>query len=157
MSDSTDPDRPALLIQTILGHETDDRWHEELHHIAHHGVIELLRVQPADLNRRRFRAATDAGTDCAVSLPRNAELNDGAVLYAEHHRAIVLKVGEQAWIRLRPASAADALELGYHAGTLHWRVRFEGDELLVAADGPRATYLERIAGMIDDRRVAIVS
>lgn len=157
MSDENTVAAGPLLIESVLGHREDEPWKERLHHISHHGSIEVLRVLPADMTRRRFRGLTDAGTDCAVSLPRSVTLFDGAILHVDDHRAVVLKVGEQRWVRLRPANAVDALELGYHAGNLHWRVRFSGGDLEVAVDGPAETYLERIAGMIDERRVGVVS
>lgn len=145
-----------LVIEGILGHRDEEPWHERLHDVAHHGVIEVLAIAPADTARHRLRGITDAGTDCAVVIARNEMLFDGAVLYLDDHRAIVLKVGEQQWMRLRPADAEAALELGYHAGNLHWRVRFDGSDLEVAIDGRAETYLERIAGMVDARRVVRV-
>lgn len=151
------PTTGHLLIEAILGHREEEPWKERLHHISHHGRLEVLKVKPSDITRRRFRGLTDAGTDCAVSLPRSVVLYDGAVLHLDHGRAVVLKVGEQQWLRLRPRDAADALELGYHAGNLHWRVRFSGADLEVALDGPADTYLERISGLIDERRVVLVS
>ena len=44
-------------------------------------------------------------------------------------------------------------KLGYHAGNLHWRVRFAGEALLVALEAPMDDYLARLAGLIRDRRV----
>lgn len=146
-----------LLVETILGHRDQEPWRERLHEVSHHGALEILQVAPADITRRRFRGVTDAGTDCAVSLPRSMPLFDGAVLYLQGDRAIVLRLGEQQWVRLRATNAADALELGYHAGNLHWRVRFVDADLEVAVDGDVGTYLERIAPMINDRRVLRVS
>jgi len=46
---------------------------------------------------------------------------------------------------VRPAAAAAALRLGYHAGNLHWRVRFDGADLMVALEGPEARYRDRLA------------
>mgnify|MGYP006140052353 CR=1 FL=1 len=43
-------------------------------------------------------------------------------------RAVIVRVEPEAWLRLRPADAAAALAVGYHAGNLHWRVRFEGED-----------------------------
>ncbi len=142
-----------LLIEAILGSAGDDEWSHRLHHLGHDGAVETLAIAPADLSRRRFRGTTVEGTECAISLPRSLSLFDGAVLYHEGAKAIVLRVGEQAWLRLRPRGPAEALELGYHAGNLHWRVRFEGGDLLVATDGPQEAYLARIAGMIEGGHV----
>ena len=85
----------------------------------------------ADLGRRRIRLTTNRGTDCAVSVDRAEDMSDGAVLLIDATRAILLRVGAPKTWRLRARDAAAAMQLGWHAGNLHWRVRFEGDDLLV--------------------------
>jgi urease accessory protein len=145
----------VILIERILGPRSQPDLACAIHRLEHHGGVEMLAVAPADLPRRRFRAATDLGTDCAIALPRDVRLFDGAVLHLDEHRAIILKVGEQAWLRLRPAVDA-GLELGHLAGNLHWRVRFEAGDLLVALDHDREGYLARLAGLVGAGRVTIV-
>lgn len=150
------PDAP-LLIETVLGRTDAAEMAERLHHLGHHGgQIERLVIAPADLPRRRFAAETDLGTSCFVALPREVTLFDGAVLHLSHSRAIVLHVGAQAWLRLLPL-ADGALELGYHAGNLHWRVRFDEGCLLVALDGPRETYLARLRELEAQGKVRVLS
>lgn len=68
---------------------------------------------------------------------------------------MVVRAAPTHWLRIIPRDAAAALELGYHAGNLHWRVRFDGSALLVAMDGPRAAYLARIARLVDEGHVTI--
>lgn len=148
------PDRLCRL-ERILGDRAEPDLAHRLHHLAHAGRLETLSVATSDLPRRRFRARTDQGTECAVALPRDTGLFDGAVLLLDDERAIVVKVGEQEWLRLRPASGF-ALELGYLAGNLHWRVRFADDLLLVAIDLPEAHYLDRIQDHLADGRVTLV-
>ncbi|GAB5468599.1 MAG: urease accessory protein UreE [Rhodospirillales bacterium] len=103
-----------------------------------------MEIAPADLSRRRMRLTSRQGRDCAIALPRSAKLYNGALLALTDDWALVVRVTEQAWLRLRPRDAAAALELGYHAGNLHWRVRFEDGDLLVALEGPEADYLARL-------------
>jgi len=52
-------------------------------------------------------------------------------------------------MRLRGKDAEAQLKLGWNAGNLHWRVRFEGDALVVLLDGPQETYRARIKSLID--------
>lgn len=133
-----------LLLDKILGHREDHELHEKLHGLGHHGGhVETLVVSAEDLPRRRFHGHTDHGTACFVALPRELSLTDGAVLYLSDTRAVVLKVGAQDWLKLQPLNDG-ALELGFLAGNLHWRVRFEDGLLLVAVDHPRETYLARL-------------
>jgi urease accessory protein len=103
----------------------------------------------ADAGRRRIRLTTNRGTDCAVSVDRAEDLSDGAVLLIDAARAIVLRVGAPKSWRLRPRDTAAAMQLGWHVGNLHWRVRFEGDVLLVLLDGPLADYRARLSSLIE--------
>ena len=82
-----------LRLHGIIGRAGDADCAARLHHVEHHGGLELLFVPPADAGRKRFRLTTDRGTDCAVSLDRDEELVDGAVLFLEHDRAIVARFG----------------------------------------------------------------
>ena len=99
---------------------------------------------------------TDRGTSCVIALPRGERLYNGAVLALEESRAIVVRVAGESWLRLRPVSVADALRLGYHAGNLHWRVRFDGEDLLVALEGPEADYVARLTELVEEGRIVLV-
>ena len=52
---------------------------------------------------------------------RNA-FSTGAILVLDESRAIIVRSETERWLRLEPRSIADAIELGYQAGNLHWRV-----------------------------------
>lgn len=138
------------VIQRVLGSRSEAGLAERLHHLEHHGAVDILPVPSADMARRRLRAKTIAGEEIALALPRDQALFDGAVLVLDDHHA---RVGTERWLRLEPANAADALELGYHAGNLHWRVRFEGGALLVALEGPVEDYLVRLGALVTEGRV----
>lgn len=139
----------SLRLHGIIGRSDDAAYTGRLHHIEHHGGIELLFVPPSDVGRKRFRLTTDRGTDCAVSLDRDEELVDGALLFLEHDRAIIARFGEQECWRLKPFDQAAALKLGWNAGNLHWRVRFEGNHLVVLLDGPLDSYRARIKPLLE--------
>ena len=139
-----------LRLHGILGGEKDPQYRDQLHRLEHHDGIELLFVPPSEAGRKRFRLSTDRGTDCAISIDRDQELTDGAVLFIDPTRAIVARFGAQAVWRLRPANSAAALKLGWNAGNLRWRVRFEDDCIVILLDGPRADYRARIATLIDE-------
>jgi urease accessory protein len=144
-----------LRLDSVIGARTDPGLHDRLHDLEHHGALEVVKVAVGDLDRRRLLARTENGEEVAITLPRDQKLFDGAVLLLDQERGIVVRAGEQRWLRLSPRLASDALELGYHAGNLHWRVRFDGDDLLVSLDGPAATYVARIEPMIAGGRVTI--
>jgi urease accessory protein len=144
-----------IRVESVLGSRADAALHDVIHHLEHHGEVEFVGIAPADLDRRRLLARTDGGEEVAIALPRDQKLYDGAVLVLNDHRAVIVRAGQQRWLRAKPVSASDALELGYHAGNLHWRVRFEGTDLLVALDGPADVYKARIAPMIAAGRVTV--
>lgn len=136
------------VIHRILGNRQDAEVARRLHHLEHHGAVDVLVVASVDVARRRIRAKTLSGEEIALALPRDEPLFDGAVLALDDHHAIVARVGTERWLRLAPLTKACALELGYHAGNLHWRVRFADDAVLVALDGPVADYLVRLGDLV---------
>jgi urease accessory protein len=144
-----------LRIETILGSATSAEFAGRLHDLAHAGRVETIRLRASDVARRRLRAKTDYGTDIAIALPRSERLFDGAVLHCDDRCAVLIRVDETRWLPIEPHDAAAAVELGYHAGNLHWRVRFSGSTLLVGLEGPEADYLARLKGFIADGRVTI--
>ena len=48
------------------------------------------------------------------------------------------------WLTLKPKDLAAAIELGYFAGNMHWRVKFENDYLSIALESPKEVYLDRL-------------
>jgi urease accessory protein len=142
-----------LRIEQVLGSRLDPALAERIHRLEHQGAVDLLTVPIADVSRRRLRATTQGGTEIAIALPRDQRLFDGAVLVLEPDRAVVVRVAEERWLRLQPRGIADAIELGYHAGNLHWRVRFAGEALLVAMEAPMDEYLARLGDLVRERRV----
>jgi urease accessory protein len=144
-----------LRIEQVLGSRLDPALAERIHKLEHRGAVDLLTVAAADVARHRFRATTQGGTDVAIALPRDQRLFDGAVLVLQPDHALVVRVAQERWLRLQPRTIADAVELGYHAGNLHWRVRFAGDALLVATEAPIDDYLARLGELIRDRRVIV--
>ncbi len=141
------------LIERILGSRLDEALAGQLHHLEHHGGVDILSLESADIARRRLRAKTDKGEEVAIALPRDQALFDGAVLALDHDHALIVRVAEQRWLRLVPRDKESAIELGYHAGNLHWRVGFEGDALLVALEAPVEDYLARLGDLVASGRV----
>jgi urease accessory protein len=127
----------------------------KLHDLEHRDAVDIVVIPSSDLSRRRLRAMTHRGIELAIALPRDQKLYDGAVLILNDDHAVVVKAATERWLRLEPASTADAVELGYHAGNLHWRVRFEGASLLVALEGRPEDYVARIEPMIAGNRVQV--
>ncbi len=140
----------------IVGNITDPGMGGRLHRLDHAGGLETVTLPRADLARRRLKAITDKGNPIAVALPRSQRLFDGAILVLAEARAVVVRVEPEAWLRLRPADSAAALAVGYHAGNLHWRVGFDGGDLLVALEHDEKQYRDRLADMVADGRVRIV-
>jgi len=124
--------RPAadmLRLEHIIGLASEPEIAELLHRLDHEGVVEYLTLTQADTQRHRLRALTDRGTECAIALPRTAHLSNGAVLLLEEHRAVVVRMQETQWLRLQARDAQAALQLGYFAGNMHWKVEFDGTTL----------------------------
>lgn len=146
----------VLLVSAIVGSRLDHDLGHRLHHMEHDGTVETVRLETRDMTRRRLRVVTDRGMPCLIALPRSEQLFDGAILLLEPGRAIVVRALEQAWLRLRPATLPDALQLGYAAGNLHWKVRFDGSDVEVALEGPKQAYLDRVRDLLAEGRVTLV-
>jgi urease accessory protein len=76
---------------------------------------------------------------------------------SETDRAVVVRMQALQWLTLQPRDAAAALELGYFAGNMHWKVEFDGVRLRIALQGPLETYLERLGHLLSDGRAARVN
>ena len=142
-----------IVLNEIIGSANDESLSEKLHQLQHQGGVEIIKLNVSDTSRSRQKVITDKGTECGIALSRSQKLYNGAVLYLDKHQAFVIRVTEEQWLRLSPVDAETALELGYHAGNLHWRIRFDGTDLLVALEGPAQGYIDRIAPLIDSQRV----
>jgi urease accessory protein len=144
-----------LRIDRVLGSRLEPEFSEELHRLEHRGAVDIVNVPVADLARRRLLITTQRGEELAIALPRHEKLFDGAVLLLDERRAIVVRAATERWLRLEPRSIGDAIELGYHVGNLHWRVRFGGEFLFVALEGRPEDYTARLEDLITTRRVGI--
>ncbi len=143
-----------LHITNVLGDSRTPRVAAQLHDLSHRGAVDVVDIAAVDLARRRLRATTRGGVELAIALPRSQKLYHGAILLIEMERAIVVHAIRERWLRLDPRTRGDAIALGYHAGNLHWRVRFDGEVLFVALEAEPETYLVRLDGMIEAGRVA---
>ena len=75
-----------------------------------------------------------------------------AVLRLDRDAALVVRTEDTRWLRLEPRDAAAALELGYFAGNMHWKVRFDRNALEIAVKGAIDDYLQRLTPMLADQR-----
>ena len=139
-----------LRVSHVVGSRLDPVFHDRIHALEHQDAVDVVVVHQVDLARRRFLATSRRGVELAIALPREERLFDGAILLLEDSRAIVVRSEAERWLRLEPRSIADAIELGYQAGNLHWRVRFDGDA--VGPAGRPAGRLCRPAGGPDFER-----
>lgn len=142
-----------LRIESIVGSRSQSSISEPLHRLDHAGALDFVDIAVADLPRRRLLTQTRRGERLAIALPRDQKLYDGAVLFLDRERAIIVKARTEAWLRITPATVSDAIELGYHAGNLHWRVAFDGPFLMVALEGPPEDYLSRIEPLLTSGRI----
>ncbi|MDF3808854.1 MULTISPECIES: urease accessory protein UreE [Rhodopseudomonas] len=144
-----------LHIDRVIGSRLEAAFADRIHHLEHRGAVDIVNVAVADLARRRLLITTSGGEKLAIALPREQKLFDGAVLLIDNERAIIVRAAAERWLRLEPRSISDAIELGYHAGNLHWRVRFDGEFLSVALEGRPEDYLARLGELISMRRVGV--
>lgn len=146
----------ALLLDRVVGLASEPHIARALHRVEHEDGIEYLALSVEDTQRHRLRAKTDRGTDCAIALPRDQHLRDGSVLLLEDARAVVVRMSNAAWLTLKPHDVDAALELGYFAGNMHWKVEFKEGRLRVAVQSGTLFYLDRLAPFFRDGRVECI-
>ncbi|MGB3022106.1 MAG: urease accessory protein UreE [Methyloceanibacter sp.] len=144
-----------ITVTRSLGTASEPALADRLHHLAHSDRVEVLIVDRDDALRRRLRGKTDKGTDIAIALERGDQLDDGAVLVLDDARAVVLRVTQERWLRIKPRDADAALDAGYCAGNNHWRVRFEPGALLVAMQGPAEHYFSRLDHLLKAGKIEV--
>ncbi|HZR03836.1 MAG TPA: urease accessory protein UreE [Burkholderiales bacterium] len=144
-----------IRIERIIGLASEPKLAEALHELEHRNAVEYLSLSQADTQRHRLRALTDRGTECAIALPRTQHLMEGAVLLLEAARGIVVRMHEVEWLEVEAKDVNAALELGYFAGNMHWKVEFHGTRLRIALAGPREDYLHRMTSLLHSNRVTV--
>jgi urease accessory protein len=147
----------VLRLTQVLGNAAEPALAARLHELAHRGAVETITLRAEDVARRRLRVVTDRGTEGAIVLGRSERLDDGAVLLLEAERAVVVQLESPRWLGLRPRDVAAALELGYLAGNMHWKVRFESGAILIRTEGNPADYRARVGDLLADGRAHVVS
>jgi urease accessory protein len=141
------------ILDGIVGWAGDDTVDDRLHELRHQQAVEYVHLDIHDLERKRLRVTSDAGTDYAVVLPRDSALADGAVLLLEADRAVVVRAGAPRTVTLRALDLAAALRLGFLAGHLHWKTDQHDDTLVVHLEGDETDYTARIADLLSSGRV----
>ena len=99
-----------MVLSAVLGRVAEQPWHDRAHASEARGVLETVRIARVDAPRRRMRLVTDRGRDVALALPRDAVLEDGAVLHADERLMIVARIDGGPRLRLTPADAASGLQ-----------------------------------------------
>lgn len=145
-----------LRVDRILGNQSEPDFGKELHRLEHIDGLDMLILPSKELARRRLRMLTEKGQEVAISLARDQKLFDGAILVLDQTHALVVRVDAENWLRVKTNSRSAALQLGFHAGNLHWRVKFDDDELLIAIENELQTYLDRLALLIESGLISPV-
>ena len=145
----------TLSIYHVLGSRLESSFSERIHRLELHNAVDEVRLTAAAFEQRELRVTTRGGAELTIALPRHEKLFDGAILLLDDRHAIVVREAGLRRLRLQPRSISDAIELGYHIGSLGWPVRFEGDVLSVAMEGRAEDYVVRLGELIWSRRVAI--
>lgn len=144
-----------IICERIAGNELDPEIARRLHEVEHKGQLHTFILAAEDMQRHRLRGKTDLGLECAIALPRHVALADGAVLHLDDDLAIVVRAAPTRWILFTPRDATSALELGYIAGNMHWKVRFEGGTIEVAQWGTEVDIVSRVQHLINAGQVSM--
>ena len=145
-----------IVLEKVLGFISDKKFENIIHELSHKNNVEYIILESSDVPRKRLRIHSDKGTDCAISLERDAILSDGAILFCSNEKALVVKINEQEWIEINVKSKKDSLRFGYFIGNLHWKVKFKNENVLIALEGPMSNYMDRIEEFLKKNEISIV-
>ena len=126
-----------------------------LHTLERGNAIDIVHLRLEDINQRRLCMPAKRGQEVLVALPCQACLFDSAVLLVGTEAALVVRVGTRQWLLRQYGSVSAAIETGYSARNLRWRVRFDGDALPVALEAPEPEFPARLA--TSTKRTAITA
>ncbi|MBB1043330.1 MULTISPECIES: urease accessory protein UreE [unclassified Dietzia] len=143
-------------FRTLVGHRLEADIHNALSHHEYSGRVVRLIVPQSELGRKRFKAVDQDGIEYGIALPRDVTLRDGSVLELTDRRAVVVEARETEQLHLRALDAEGGIQLGWHAGHLHWKVRMAGQYMTVLLDGPRDDYLVRIEHLLHSGVIEVV-
>ena len=142
-----------LRLDSIVGHASDPHIADKLHVLDHDDGVERIVLSESDTQRKRLRLSTNKGTDCAIILNRSEQLINGSVLLLNEERAVIVELDVTPWLIVEPDGIDSAIEIGFLAGHLHWRIRFDGPRLLLAIEQAEQNYRDRIAKHMDIKKI----
>lgn len=148
--------KPVLKLTRVVGLASDKDLAEQLQILESRNRVSRLAISPNDLGRRRFRVTDQHGTEFRIALSRTEQLQNGSILHIDHDGAVMVDTTGQQRLAIRAATLSGAMQLGWAAGHLHWKVRMTDEELSVLLEGPREDYLKRIEALIQDASVEVV-
>ncbi|GAA3509339.1 hypothetical protein [Dietzia aurantiaca] len=143
-------------FRTLIGHRLDAEIKRSVLRHEDAGRVVRLSVPQAELGRKRFKVVDQNGNHYGIALPRNLTLQNGSVLDLSSSRAVVIETTDTEQLHLRARDAEGGIQLGWHAGHLHWKVRMAGRYVTVLLDGPREDYLVRIGQFLDAGLIEVV-
>lgn len=122
----------------------------DLHESAGLGKkVDYLEISPEDSKRRRFRTQTLGGLGLNISLDRNAELTEGAVLHETEDYLVLLRIKSRSRLVLQPHTTFAGLQIGFLAGHLHWKARIDNNAIHVEVETDVAEYQARLDDYLD--------
>lgn len=133
------------MVMVTSIHKTVD-----LHELAGLGKkVDYLEISPEDSKRRRFRAQTLGGLGINISLDRNAELTEGAVLHETEDYLVLLRIKSASRLVLAPYTTFAGMQIGFLAGHLHWKARIDENAIHIEIETDVADYQARLDDYLD--------
>jgi urease accessory protein len=147
----------VITFSTIVGNSSDPEIRGILATLEARDQVSHIAVRRSNLGKRRFKASDQSGTEFGIALSRNETIADGSVLLLSAHHAVIIDAEDDPSLNLSAVTIEGALQLGWQAGHLHWKVRTEKHKLVVALEGPVDDYLKRIEALVEAGHVRVVS
>ena len=144
-----------MLVEKIIGkiEETD----------CQGLTVDTVVLDRYDMNKPHQKVTTGMGETVAISLPHGENLFEGAVLYRDDEKIIVIELAPEDIFEIRPEGNRQWAKTAFNIGNMHQPAYIYDDRILIAYDPVMENVLKavgvnytRCQGKLDGERANVV-
>lgn len=129
-----------MIFENIIGNISDINNLDDFH-------LEIIYLDSDDLVKKILRVISDHDNEYGISLKnREEQLVDGAVLFNEGNKLIIVKTNSEDVIVVEPKDINEMGEVAHLLGNTHIPVQVKGGKIILQYD-------HVIEGMIKDKNI----
>ena len=113
-----------MIFEEVIGNinEIDDL--SEYH-------VETIYLNSEDMLKRIIRVTSDHNREYGITLENNKALIDGAILYNQDKKLIVVKINSEDVLVIKPSTITEMGVIAHALGNRHLQAQFEDDKIMI--------------------------